>query len=87
MCGRAVWTSEPFYQLTPARLKHELAFDLWGGADDGQARFRSFGAWLFGYTDSVFMDSDVFPNVLGLVGSVIFVRDPQIPGPRGMQTD
>ena len=38
-----------------------LAFDLWGGADDAQVRFRltqawaSFGAWLFGLVITILL--------------------------------
>jgi hypothetical protein len=75
-----------FLPTDAGEVKTRLAFDLWGGADDGQVRFRltqawgSFGAWLFGYTDSIFMDGDIFPNVLDFWGpsGMIFVRDPQI---------
>jgi len=75
-----------FLPTDAGEVTTRLAFDLWGGADQGQVRFRltqawaSFGQWLFGYTDSMFMDGDVFPNVLDFWGpsGMIFVRDPQI---------
>jgi len=75
-----------FLPTDAGEVKTRLAFDLWGGADQNQVRFRltqawaSFGAFLFGYTDSIFMDGDVFPNVLDFWGpsGMIFVRDPQI---------
>ena len=66
--------------------KTRVTFDLCGGADQNQMRFRltqawaSFGSWLLGCTDGVFMDGDVSPNVLDFWGpsGMIFVRDPQI---------
>ena len=75
-----------FLPTDAGEVKTRLAFDLWGGADQNQVRFRltqawaSFGAFLFGYTDSIFMDGNVFPNVLDFWGpsGMIFVRDPQI---------
>jgi len=75
-----------FLPTDAGEVKTRLAFDLWGGADQNQVRFRltqawaSFGQWLFGYTDSIFMDGDVFPNILDFWGpsGMIFVRDPQI---------
>jgi hypothetical protein len=75
-----------FLPTDAGEVKTRLAFDLWGGADQNQVRFRltqawaSFGQWLFGYTDSIFMDGDVFPNVLDFWGpsGMMFVRDPQI---------
>jgi DcaP outer membrane protein len=75
-----------FLPTDMGEVKTELAFDLWGGADEGQVRFRltqawgSFGPYLFGYTDSLFMDIDVFPNIIDFWGpsGMMFLRDPQI---------
>ena len=48
-----------------------------------------FNAFLFGYTDSMFMDGDIFPNILDFWGpsGMKFVRDPQIRWTPWMQTD
>ena len=75
-----------FLPTETGEVKARFAFDLWGGADDGQVRMRltqawgSFNGWLFGYTESAFMDLDVFPNTIDFWGpsGMIFVRDPQI---------
>ena len=75
-----------FLPTDMGEVKTELAFDLWGGADQGQVRFRltqawgSFGPYLFGYTNSLFMDGDVFPNTIDFWGpsGMMFLRDPQI---------
>lgn len=68
----------------PVSFKFE--FDLFGvGADEGQTtiRFRHiYGEWgplLAGQTNSVFMDIDVFPNVIDYwgPGGMVFLRTPQ----------
>ena len=68
----------------PVSFKFE--FDLFGvGADEGQTtiRFRHiYGEWgplLAGQTNSVFMDIDVFPNVIDYWGpaGMVFLRTPQ----------
>jgi hypothetical protein len=75
-----------FLPIDSTELKTEFAFDLWGGADTGEVRMRltkawgSFGPWLFGYNDSLFMDIDVFPNTIDFWGpsGMMFLRDPQV---------
>jgi hypothetical protein len=60
-------------------------FDLYGvGPDEGQTTIRvrhvygEMGHWLFGQTNSVFMDVDVFPNVIDYWGPAgeLFYRVP-----------
>lgn len=69
----------------PVTFKFE--FDLFGvGADEGQTTFRlrhAYGEWgplLAGQTNSLFMDGDVFPNVIDYWGpaGMVFLRTPQI---------
>jgi hypothetical protein len=69
----------------PIRTKFE--FDMFGvGEDAGQAtiRFRhaygEFGQFLAGQTNSLFMDIDIFPNVIDYWGpaGMVFLRTPQI---------
>jgi len=69
----------------PYEAKFE--FDLYGtGVDAGQTTFRlrhayaSWGPFLAGQTNSLFMDGDVFPNVIDYWGptGMVFVRNPQI---------
>jgi outer membrane DcaP-like protein len=75
-----------FLPTDMGEVKTDFAFDLWGGADAGEVRMRltkawaSFGPWLFGYDDSLFMDIDVFPNTIDFWGpsGMMFLRDPQI---------
>jgi hypothetical protein len=71
--------------MPPLNFKFE--FDLFGvGADAGQTtiRFRHvYGEWgqlLGGQTNTLFMDIDVFPNVIDYWGppGMVFVRTPQI---------
>jgi hypothetical protein len=68
-------------------IKFKFEFDLFGvGADAGQTtiRFRHvYGEWgplLVGQTNSVFMDMDVFPNVIDYWGptGMVFYRNVQI---------
>ena len=68
-------------------LKFKFEFDLFGtGVDAGQTTFRlrhAYGEWgmlLAGQTNSVFMDIDVFPNVIDYWGppGMVFLRNPQI---------
>jgi hypothetical protein len=79
-----------------ARAQGELAgkpyearfeFDLYGtGVDEGQTTFRirhAYGRWgpiLAGQTNTLFMDGDIFPNVVDYWGpaGMVFVRTPQI---------
>ena len=69
----------------PYEAKFE--FDLYGtGVDAGQTTMRirhayaSWGPFLAGQTNSLFMDGDVFPNVVDYWGpaGMVFVRNPQI---------
>ena len=62
-------------------------FDLYGtGVDAGQTTMRvrhMYGRWgpiLAGQTNSLFMDGDIFPNVVDYWGpaGMVFVRNPQI---------
>jgi hypothetical protein len=72
----------------PYEAKFE--FDLFGtGVDAGQTTFRvrhmyaKWGPFLAGQTNTLFMDGDIFPNVLDYWGptGMVFVRTPQIRGP------
>jgi hypothetical protein len=68
-------------------LHTEFEFDLFGvGKDEGQTTMRPrqiFGRWkwlLAGQTNSLFMDGDIFPNVIeywGPTGMVLY-RNPQL---------
>jgi hypothetical protein len=69
----------------PYEAKFE--FDLYGtNVDAGQTTFRlrhiyaSWGPFLAGQTNSLFMDGDIFPNVIDYWGptGMVFVRNPQI---------
>lgn len=69
----------------PYEAKFE--FDLYGTGDDaGQTTFRvrhmyaKWGPFLAGQTNTLFMDGDIFPNVLDYWGptGMVFVRTPQI---------
>lgn len=68
-------------------LKTKLEFDFYGvGADQGQTTIRLrhvYGEWgqlLAGQTNSLFMDGDMFPNVIDYWGpsGMVFLRNPQI---------
>ncbi|HKX45089.1 MAG TPA: DcaP family trimeric outer membrane transporter [Planctomycetota bacterium] len=68
-------------------LYTRFEFDLFGvGVDEGQTTIRlrhAFGSWqqfLGGQTNSLFMDGDVFPNVIDYWGpsGMVFLRSPQI---------
>jgi hypothetical protein len=68
-------------------VKTELQFDLFGtGPDEGKIAFhlqKAYGQWgqfLFGQTESLFMDIGVFPNVVDYWGpsGMMFLRDPQM---------
>ncbi|MDR3606155.1 MAG: DcaP family trimeric outer membrane transporter [Oligoflexia bacterium] len=65
----------------------KIEFDFFGvGADAGQTTIRlrhaygQWGEWLGGQTNSLFMDGDVFPNVIDYWGpaGMVFLRTPQI---------
>ena len=69
----------------PYEAKFE--FDLYGtGVDAGQTTFRvrhmyaQWGSFLVGQTNTLFMDGDIFPNVIDYWGpaGMVFVRTPQI---------
>src|SRR6478735_4293720 len=69
----------------PYEAKFE--FDLFGtGADEGQTTFRvrhmyaSWGPFLAGQTNTLWMDGDIFPNVVDYWGpaGMVFVRNPQL---------
>jgi hypothetical protein len=69
----------------PYEAKFE--FDLYGvGADAGQTTMRvrhmyaSWGPFLAGQTNTLFMDGDLFPNVVDYWGppGMVFVRNPQV---------
>jgi hypothetical protein len=68
-------------------LKYEFEFDMFGvGVDAGQTTIRprhyygELGPVLAGQTNSVFMDVDVFPNILEYWGpnGMVFLRNPQL---------
>ncbi|MBL8201586.1 MAG: porin [Chromatiales bacterium] len=68
-------------------LKARLEIDLFGvGEDAGQTTIRlrhaygEFGQFLAGQTHSLFMDIDIFPNVIDYWGptGMVFLRTPQI---------
>lgn len=70
---------------TPITTKFE--FDLFGvGVDAGQTTIRprhiygSWGPWLAGQTNTLFMDGDLFPNTIDYWGpsGMVFLRSPQI---------
>ncbi len=69
------------------KLKYEFEFDMFGvGVDAGQTTIRprqyygEIGPILAGQTNSVFMDGDVFPNVVEYWGpnGMVFLRNPQL---------
>jgi DcaP outer membrane protein len=69
----------------PYEAKFE--FDLYGtGVDAGQTTFRvrhmyaKWGPFLAGQTNTLFMDGDIFPNVVDYWGptGMVFVRNPQV---------
>ncbi len=68
-------------------LVTKFEFDLFGvGSDEGQTTIRlrhaygEWGDWLGGQTNSLFMDVDMFPNVIDYWGpsGMVFLRNPQI---------
>ncbi|MCG8393533.1 MAG: DcaP family trimeric outer membrane transporter [Pseudomonadales bacterium] len=70
-----------------SELTTKFEFDMYGvGPDEGQTTIRlrhAYGEWksiLAGQTNSVFMDGDVFPNVIDYWGpsGMVFLRNPQI---------
>ena len=79
-----------FQGLAPTaagEIKARFEFDLFGvGPDAGQTTIRirhvygELGRFLAGQTNSVFMDVDLYPNVIDYWGPVgmVFVRTPQL---------
>ena len=70
-----------------SNLFTKLEFDFYGtGNDAGQTTIRlrhAYGQWkdwLAGQTNSLFMDGDIFPNVIDYWGptGMVFLRNPQI---------
>ncbi len=68
-------------------INAKFEFDMFGvGVDEGQTTIRlrhaygQWGQWLAGQTHSLFMDIDVFPNVIDYWGpaGMVFLRNPQI---------
>jgi hypothetical protein len=75
-----------FIPTSAGELKTRFEFDLYGvGPDEGQTTMRvrhvygEIGKFLFGQTNSVFMDGDIFPNTIEYWGPVgmVFLRTPQ----------
>jgi hypothetical protein len=73
--------------VSGADLYTKFEFDLFGvGVDEGQTTIRprhmygQWKNWLAGQTNSLFMDIDVFPNVIDYWGpaGMVFFRTPQI---------
>jgi len=73
------------FEGKPYEVKFE--FDLFGtGVDAGQTTFRvrhmyaKWGPFLAGQTNTLFMDGDIFPNVVDYWGptGMVFVRTPQL---------
>jgi hypothetical protein len=76
-----------FAPAGPHDLTSQFEFDLFGVGDNaGETTFRLRHAWaawgpvLVGQTNSLFMDADLFPNVVDYWGptGMVFVRNPQI---------
>lgn len=68
-------------------LTGQFEFDLFGvGPDAGKTTYRfrhgwvAWGPMLVGQTNSLFMDADLFPNVIDYWGptGIVFVRNPQV---------
>jgi hypothetical protein len=76
-----------FLPTTEGVVKTQFEFDLYGqGANTGETMFHlqqawgSWGPFLVGHTSSLFMDDDVFPNIIDYWGpsGMIFIHDPQL---------
>jgi hypothetical protein len=74
----------------------KFEFDMFGvGADAGQTTIRlrhAYGQWkewLAGQTNSLFMDVDLFPNVIDYWGpaGMVFLRNPQLRYTKAMKGD
>lgn len=68
-------------------INTKFEFDMFGvGPDEGQTTIRlrhaygEYGKWLAGQTHSLFMDIDMFPNIIDYWGpnGMVFLRNPQI---------
>lgn len=76
-----------FLPTTEGEVKTQFEFDLFGqGANAGETMFhlqQAWGSWdqfLVGHTSSLFMDDDVFPNIIDYWGpsGMIYIHDPQL---------
>jgi hypothetical protein len=76
-----------FLPTAEGEVKTQFEFDLYGmGANAGETMFHlqqawgSWGPFLVGHTSSLFMDDDVFPNIIDYWGpsGMIFIHDPQL---------
>jgi hypothetical protein len=74
-------------KLSGRPYEAKFEFDLFGvGKDEGQTTIRirhayaSWGPFLAGQTNSLFMDGDLFPNTIDYWGpaGMVFLRNPQI---------
>jgi hypothetical protein len=72
---------------TNGTVTAKFEFDMFGvGADAGQTTIRlrhaygEWGNWLAGQTNTLFMDGDLFPNVMDYWGppGMSFIRNPQL---------
>ena len=76
-----------FIPTSAGDIKTKFEFDLFGvGVDAGNTTMRvrhmwgEMGQWGAGQTNSLFMDGDLFPNVIDYWGppGMVFLRNPQI---------
>jgi hypothetical protein len=76
-----------FLPTDKGEITSQFEFDLFGsGADAGRTAFRlkqfwgAYGGFLAGYTNTLFMDNDVFPNTIDFWGpsGMIYLLDPQL---------
>jgi hypothetical protein len=74
-------------QGTNGDVYAKFEFDMFGvGADEGQTTIRlrhaygQYKGWLAGQTNTLFMDVDLFPNVVDYWGpaGMVFLRNPQL---------
>jgi hypothetical protein len=74
-------------QIAGKPYEAKFEFDMYGtGGDEGQTTIRlrhAYGKWgpiLAGQTNTLFMDGDLFPNVVDYWGptGMVFVRNPQL---------
>jgi hypothetical protein len=75
-----------FLPTPDGEIKTQFEFDLFGmGTNAGETMFHlqqawgSWGQFLAGHTDSLFMDGDVFPTIIDYWGpsGMIYIHDPQ----------